>query len=70
MEIYNFYPDSEFYRYRHRSCTNCLSRHQCYALKKDWTVKWLDMARSGALCYRGEFEDEQPRVEKIGKPSI
>lgn len=55
---YNFHKDSDFYRFRNRSCTNCERRDMCRALQKDWSQKWLDMARCGAVCYVGPHENE------------
>lgn len=57
---YNFYTESEFYRFRHRSCRNCEKRDRCRALKKDWSAQWLDMARCGCGTYAGPFEEEKP----------
>lgn len=59
MEAYNFYQESEFYRYRLRSCTNCEKRDRCRALKKDWSAPWLDMGMCGCLKYAGPHEDEK-----------
>lgn len=65
METYNFYPASEFYRFRNRSCRNCEKRDRCRALKKDWSAQWLDMGRCGCLSYDGEFSNEIPIKKTI-----
>lgn len=65
METYNFYPVSEFYRYRHRSCTNCIKQDRCDALKKDWSAQWLDMGRCGCLKYSGLHDKEKPLYKDL-----
>lgn len=57
---YNFHMDSDFYRYRLRSCTNCEKQDRCDALKKDWSAQWLDMGRCGCGTYAGPYEEEKP----------
>lgn len=58
---YNFYKDSDFYRFRHRSCLNCLKFPDCTAYKKrDWNHPTLDRAKCGCGTYAGPFEEEKP----------
>lgn len=59
MGTYNFYPESEFYRYENRSCLNCIKQDRCDALKKDWSAPWLDMGRCGCLKYAGPYDNEK-----------
>ena len=65
MERYNFYIDSDYYIYKNRSCENCDLRETCHALKKDWSSKWLDMAKTNCKDYRGKYSNERPFRKQI-----
>lgn len=56
----NFYTDSKVYKYKHRSCTNCLSRPTCILHhNKDWSVKWVDNGKAGCTRYCGPYANEK-----------
>ena len=58
---YNFYVKAGVYIFLRRSCTTCEAHTECKAMKgKDWSVKWLDLARCGCHYYNGPHLDERP----------
>lgn len=66
MEIVNFLPDSVHYRFRRRSCSNCIAFSWCHAMTgKDWSCQWLDLGKCGCKKYNGRHKKEKPYKEKI-----
>lgn len=52
----NFYEDSECYKYKKRSCSNCIYRPTCSLhIGKNWELKWCDNGRAGCGKYFGPF---------------
>ena len=67
-KTFNFLVGASAYRdeFKHRSCSNCDKKATCLAIVgKNWTMKWLDLAKCGCRKYVNPKIFQKERTLKL-----